>query len=65
MTWRRRRRRPEGLVEAEQAVQHSAERLRETRAATPPIRAIAAELRAMRARNHFAERVRAALEGET
>lgn len=61
MIFRRKRREP---TEAEQAVQYSAEREQETRAQTPGIRAITAELRAARSENHFAERIRAAMEGQ-
>lgn len=61
MRWPSRRgKRP---TEAEKAVRESQERLDETRAQTPAIRALAADLRRVREQNHFAERLRAALEG--
>lgn len=58
-----RRRKCHGPSEAEQAVRDSEVRLGETRAQTPGIRALAAELRRAREQNHFAERIRQALEG--
>lgn len=58
-----RRRKCRGPSEAEQAVRESAARLDETRAQTPGIRELAAELRRAREQNHFAERIRAALGG--
>lgn len=58
-----RRRRCRDLSEAEQAVRDSEVRLDETRAQTPGIRALAADLRRAREQNHFAERIREALEG--
>lgn len=56
-------RRKRGPSESEQAVRESEQRLNETRAQTPRIRELAAELRQIRADNHFAERIRQALEG--
>lgn len=63
MIWRRRK--CTGPSEAEQAVADSQERLDETKAQTPAIKALAAELRKARMENHFAERIRQALEGRS
>lgn len=50
--------------EAQEAVERSQKALDEARAQTPVIRALAAQLREARQENHFAERVRQALEGQ-
>ena len=52
------------IREAEQAVEDTRQRLAETRAQTPTIRALAAQLREARTENHFADRIRDALEGQ-
>jgi hypothetical protein len=64
MPWRRHdKRMTEGQLEATAAVQEASEALAEVRAAAPQVAKVAATMKRLRAENHFAESLEAALRG--